>query len=336
MTDSSTVEEQTVDPAATENTDVNAADSSSADDVETSMLDTVKAVLAGSEDSSASGEQDPDTSDGGAADVEPEGDAEADVSTEEDPEFSDNANKRIRQINAQKKELLTENDVLKSENGQLKAKADRFDAITSFMETASLEPSDVDNGFEIMALLKQGDMVGAYQRLAPIWEYVSQAVGASLPPDLQEQVQMGYMTQENARQLSQTRYAAQANADRAQREQARREARDENDRVQKLIGDVRSAVDDWFSKRQAKDPDWKLKERRIVELVENHCLKVAMPKSAEEAVEIAENALKTVNSELLQFRPKPKSINPLTGTTSNPGAKPEPKSMLDVVKMNAG
>lgn len=330
MTDSSAVEEQTVDPAATENSDVNAAESSTADDVETSMLDAVESALASPEASSTSSEQDPDVSEGdGEPDAEANADAEGEPETGEDPEFTDKANKRIRQLAAEKNELRAEIEPLKE-------KAGRFDAITSFMETNGLEPQDVDNGFEIMALLKNGDMRTAYQRLAPIMDYVSQAVGATLPKDLQEQVQLGYITPENAQQLAQSRYSAQANAERAQRvtEQAQRQAQEQQ--REQLAKAAITAVDNWYDTKAAKDPDWKLKENRVVDLVKLHCLEKGLPNSAEAAVEIAENALKQVEADIRRFRPKPEQITPTAGRTSNPAAKPEPESMLDVVMQNTG
>lgn len=338
MTDSSTVEEQTVDPAASENSDVNTADSSGADaDVETSMLDTVNAALAASEESSPSGEQDPDALKGGdETEDEPDGESEDDVSTDEDPEFSDNANKRIRQINAQKKELLTENDALKSENGDLKEKAQRFDAITSFMETASLEPTDVDNGFEIMALLKQGDFVKAHERLAPIMDYVSQAIGVQLPRDLHEQVQLGYMTQENAQALARNRHLAEFNGAQAQRAREQQQQQAQENQRQQLSNEVSAEIGNWYQQQKAKDPDWNLKENRVVELVELHCRRKGPPDSPVKAREIVEEALKTVEADIGKYRPKAKELKTTTGGTSNPGARPEPESMLDVVNMHSG
>jgi hypothetical protein len=105
----------------------------------------------------------------------------------------------------------------------------------------------------------------------------------------------------------------------------------------RFIGSVHSAMSTWEQTNKARDPDWNLKSDIIAEKLELVFLKNgANVKSPQEAVQIANQILQDVNKQFQRFKPAPRAVTPVTGGSSSPRSAPEPKTMLDVVRMGMG
>jgi hypothetical protein len=252
---------------------------------------------------------------------------ETDLTPEELARLPAKTKKRIQDL------LVQRSDV----EGKLKAlepKAAQYDVIVKQIRDTGLDQADLNVGFELMTLLKKGDLFGAREKLAPIWAQVSRLTGGVIPQDLNEEIAAGKLTEARARELATARAAAELGNSRQQ--MAAREA--EASAARDLNVNVVGTVNAWEKSKAALDPDWKLKAPEIMRSLKLSLLEGARPKNAQEAVAMAEKALEEVNTRLRSYRPAPRAIKAVVSgvgasSRSNPA---EPRNMLDLVRSTLG
>lgn len=300
--------------------DVNTAEGSSPEETgeKTSTFDAVQSALG------VEAEESP-TSTGDEAVVEPEAEDELseEVSDEEMAAYPKNSQRRIRQLVEQKQEAAIELETLKP-------KADAADQIFGFMRENSIQPEELDNALNITRLVKQ-DPGEALRALTPIYQELAQRVGAILPPDLQEQVRLGYITEPHARELVKTRSDAALAEERRKSEDDRRES----DARQTQISTATNTANDWTASKLQTDPDWHLKQDLVTKEVELELRRAGdagYPKDSRATIELCERALATVEGNLKAFRapPQPKDLVRDQASGNNRPA-PEPKSSAEAI-----
>jgi hypothetical protein len=307
-------------------------DSSPAPEIEgakpQSMLDTVKAALGETPEESPASEESGDESQPKAEAPPPEDDKPKELTEEELRRYGKGAQNRIRG-------LVSERSTLQREVETLRPAAESFQRLTSFVQENGLSEQEVDLAISLAARMRN-DPQGALEQFSKVYQDLATRAGSILPADLAEEVRFGYITESRARELATTRaraeIASQKGAEAAQRaEQAAQETQ-----VRQFIGGVTSAIATWEQRQSAQDPDWNLKRDRIAELLELDFRRGVPPQNVQQAVEMADKARARVNDEFARLRPAPRPVNrPVVGSTS-PRSTPAPKTMLDVVRMNAG
>ena len=165
----------------------------------------------------------------------------------------------------------------------------------------------------------------------PYIEQMETSTGRRLSADIQERVDEGYLDEESAREMSQLRSREQLATEASQRAAAQAQQIQQQQQVQQHATNVSGAVSEWETQWSSSDPDYKLKQPKVMEKIELYLLKNGAPSSREHAVQIAEECRKSVNNELLQFRPRKGSVNPITGGSS-PKSTPEPKSLMEAMQ----
>lgn len=324
--------------------DGNAAESSAAepqdDKKPIDMVDAVRAALSdGKEQSSGSGEEEgkkPEETDPDKAKAK-EGEEGAGELTEE--EFSALKPKTQARI----KQLLKKSEELTTQMSQITPKAEKFDKIEGFCQQANLTREDVNTGFRIMNLMKN-DPHKAFEAMTPIYNQLCALVGEIIPDDLLAQVHDNKITMEHARELSRYRSKVGFSESRRKTEETAAVEREQNTTRAKaaeaLKTDVATAITKWETQQQTADPDYSLKQSRIMEAIELEVLKLQNAgtpvKSAQEALEMANRVLKKVNDEMKKLRPKKSSVTPIGGTGLTNGSKPAPKSIYDAVSQAVG
>jgi hypothetical protein len=311
-------------------TDVNTSTESSAAENETqgasSMLEAVQSALKPEAESDASPAPEPSGSKTSSSDPEKSEKPveEGDLSEDERKSLKPKVAKRIES-------LLNDRTSLRREVDGLKTKAADFDKFIGFVQGANLSTDDMNNGFEIMALLKS-DPTKAWEKLQPIVATLQQIVGESLPTDLAEKVRLGYINEADAKELA--RAQNQLRFRDGQAEEARqRETQDKAQReTQALVGSVSNAASDWERTKAKSDPDWHLKSARIHELMKLSVYEAGYPKSSDEVSKRLNDAHEQVTKELRKLNPRPKAINPVLGASSNPRSVAEPKTMLEAIQ----
>ena len=326
VADTATTTDITAAVTAEPNSDGQAAASSTAETAG-SMLDAVKTALAPKEASPASEEP------GEAA--EATSSAPKAEQTEDDGELSEEELKAVSQKTRNRfSRLKSKLDAKDTEIGDLKSKVGEFDKINKFVTDAGLNRQEFDYLLNLGSLIK-ADKRQALEQLLPIIGALQRDVGEVLPADLREQVRLGYLTEQHARELNKARAGERMSREQAERVagNARRDA--EQRQQQTLIDTALTAAAKWEAAKATSDPDWPLKRDEVAEKVKLAVYEESAKHggqyfpTAEEVVKLSDEALKRVNARFKRAS-KPE-IKPVIGGVS-PRSAPAPKSMLDVVR----
>jgi hypothetical protein len=193
-------------------------------------------------------------------------------------------------------------------------------------------PSElVDFGLNVAAALKYGDHETLLRAMAPHIVKAQQALGLSLPQDLQQQVDQGFTTKELAAELARQRVTAEQTQ--ARLEEARsRQVEEANLRVQLSI---KSAVDSWQSDVRRTDPDFDKKAELMTQYAHGMLAEYGVPSTPEEAVAMANEAKRRADEFLKTVAPPvaPQATRPRPTSVNSPGinAKPQPTSLQEAV-----
>jgi hypothetical protein len=212
-------------------------------------------------------------------------------------------------------------------------KAQAFDQIMGSLKSTGLEPAEVDVVFDIASLMKR-DPQQALQRLRPIYEELSRRSGEVIPDDLAEEVRLGYVTEQRARELARARAGEQIRTDQLKQRDAQAEAERTRQQQEQSARDASTAAERWEAQKRQADPDFHLKQGRVAELTELEVLRRMKAgqgvKGPQEVLEICEAAYKRASDEIKRFQPAPKEVAPVSGTAS-PRAQAAPQSMLEAM-----
>lgn len=333
-TDKETKVEQVDTPVDQDQKDVTTSAESSATEKgeKGDMLSAVKAALEPKEKSPVSDEPGSKT-DEPVVDAKKEGDAagESDDLTEEDlARLKPKTRKRIETLAAEVKDRDTK-------LAEISPKAENFEKIQRFVDDAGLSKDDVNQGFDVMRNLKN-DPLKAYEQLKPIFAQLQQIAGEVLPPDLQGEVDQGRLTEAHARELTLARSRAAVNGSRLERVETTTRAQREKQEFEQTVDGVASAVTEWEKTTSKNDPDWKLKQPRIQELVELEIMRKqrAEPNyfpSKDEAIAMSKKALTAVETELKRFAPQRRQVTTPSNDAGSSRSVAVPKTMLEAAKM---
>lgn len=298
------------------------AESSTADtkDEKGDMLAAVKAALKPKEEKPSDSDEPGSKSEEADADPDAkkegeEGEAEPDALTEEETaHLRPKTRKRIENLVRDRKER-------DEKIATLEPKAQQFDQVRGFVDEAGLTTDEVNQGFAVMRDLRRNP-IEAYRRLKPIVDQLASMFGeGDLPEDLRQDVALGRITEQRARELvtarSQSSIATTQAAENAKREQERQAA----EAHQRTVNDVAGAVTEWEHSKAKTDPDWKVKQPRVTELVELEIVRRQrtdqnyFPTKAE-ALKISQEALAKVEKEMKAFAPRPRAMSPVTDAGS--------------------
>lgn len=331
MSDSSTDTEDLIDggdPTAGTGaqTDGSATSSPQQEDGGESLIDSVQEALkAGSKQEeslpSGTGSADPAAPTKEAAAEDPLGE----LTDEEMKRYGPKTQRRIRQLLGARTELTSQIE-------DLTPKAKAFDTIDQYIKTNGLTNEDVAVLLEIGALVRN-DPFKAHERFSAITAELSKVTGHTLPPDLAERVRLGYVSEQDAREIVQARNKAALAERRVAETTERSQAEQQRQRVSGLVQMSRSTANEWESRHRATDPDWGMKQGRISELIRLAVYENGYPEHPEKVVQMLDGFLKQVNEEFARFKPPPREVRPVTGSaarTANSSAPP--KSFMEVVE----
>jgi hypothetical protein len=306
--------------------DVDAAESSTAEQgsENKTVMDAVSAALDGSEDSPDSETQDqPAEADVTAA---PEKEPVAEFSQEDMKRFHPKTQDRIRQILEQRDHA---NSIVREAEPKIRA----HDKIVDYMGRHGLTPADFDNGMAIMAEAKSGDPRRALELLSPLVKNLMKAAGYDLPEELQAEVREGRLSQQRAQELSVSRAEAQRLQQQRELDARRRQEADRARDIGDMVNTAVSSVEQWQADKARSDPDWSLKQNRVVQEVELELRRDIRkyPRSAKEAADLCEWALKKVEAEMKSFLPKPRAMRTVPSGSAPSSISAKPKTALEAV-----
>lgn len=297
------------------------------------MLSAVKAALEPTEkapDSDTQGSKPDEKPTADAKEGEEAGDESDDLTEEELARLRPKTRKRIDNLlkdRADRDKIIAETE----------PKAKQFDSIVRFVEDAGLTKDEVNKGFDVMSSLKN-DPFRAHELLRPIMDQLEQIVGMRLPEDLQNAVQLGQITEAHARELASNRSKASVTQHQLQRRDERDRKTKQDQDFQASVDEVSGAVSAWERSKEKSDPDWKLKQPRITEIIELEVTRrrVQNPSfypTKDEALKFASDALERVEKEFRMLAPRKREIKPgHVDGGSAPHLSAKPKSMLEAAR----
>lgn len=315
-----------------DNPDATSADSSTAGtdakDKPDSLLDVVKDAVKPKGEKDAS--SDPKEGKEEADSKKQEGDSDAKKDKDEDlPPF--HKHPRWQQ-------MLDEKAAAEKSINEMKPGYEQYQRIEDFMGKNNLSSDNVVEGFKIMALLRN-DPERAKQELLGYIKQIDDALGYTLPQDLQDDVEAGRITEERALELSKARRNTERANDYARQATERSTQADRNRAVEQLRADVRAETNTWKAEKAKSDPDFAVKERlvmdRVGSIVRGRQERPYLA-SVEDTRQVLEQAYKDVSDYLAKSFSTRKEIrkDPSPGQSQNRGStvSAEPGSMLDAVK----
>lgn len=224
---------------------------------------------------------------------------------------------------------------IKDQGSQLASaseRAQKFDSVMSFVERNGISPEDWKSGLEVMALMKR-DPVAAWERLAPIAEQLRSHIGDVLPPDLKRRVDLGYISEPDARALHQAQRREAITRETVQADEQRNAEQREHQQLQTVVRDVTQAVVDWETLKKGSDPDWHLKEPRINQLVRLEVYEKGYPSTKAAAIKMTSDIYDAVTKELRSLAPKPQAVRSAHGAGSSIPTAAQPKSLLEAIQL---
>lgn len=222
------------------------------------------------------------------------------------------------------KEVIAERD-------EYRGRAEKFDAITSFMDQNSLTPEEVTNGFEVMALMRSNP-AEALKRIEEHASNLRQFLGLELPEDLKAKVDEGYVDADTAAELARTRNnEAFAKARLTEREQREAQLQQEQAAAAERA-EMANAVDGWIQSIQTRDPDYSFKEAFIVDRVQ--VLRMQNPpRTKEDAVALVKQAYDDATERLKALAPRRQNVKTTTSAASTTtAAKPVPTTLQEAIE----
>lgn len=297
---------------------------------EKSLIETVQAALEKGEKESSPG-SDPVVEAAASTTTDttatPEDEPLGEITDEELKRYAPKTQRRIQH-------LLQERHDWEEKATAASEKAERFDQIVGFAEAHRLSNEDVAATFEIAALMKN-EPDKAYEKVLPIFLHLSQLTGNVLPPEVQEKVNLGYLPEQDARELvrlkTQTALSEHRFAERERQSAAAQAAASQ----QTLVTECTNATAEWESKRSANDPDWSSKKDLVLKFARAEIAEKGFPRSKTDMVTLLNSIATEVDQQVSRFRPAPRAVTPATGSSSA-RASAEPTSAVEAAMLALG
>lgn len=231
-------------------------------------------------------------------------------------------------------EVIGQNKELTTKVSTLEPLATEMSNINRFMSENQLTPDEVGEGFVIMAMAKNGDP-RVLQKLDEFRSKVALAIGEAVPADIQAQVDSGEITETAGKELAKSRaqLAAAQKRDTARNDQDQRTQRD--NAARDLGQRQAAAVTAWEVEARKTDPDFAKKEKAVERYARAFMQERGIPKNEAEAVSLMKDAYAEVNRDFAAVAPQKQAVARVPSASSSIGAKEQPKSLKDAVRLAA-
>ena len=239
-------------------------------------------------------------------------------------------------VKARIRKLLDQRNEARTESTHFKAEAEVTQTLRNFLVTNDIAREDFQLTLDLAAAMRRGDFKAFLEGVGPYVQLATQAMGITLPPDLQSEVQNKRLTFDAAAQVSRDRYARALAEQRATRATQVLGTQQTQAQTQQLQRSIENTVTDWERATRAADPDYGRKEETVRQLLWSVVQEQGVPTSPEHAVAIAKEAYARANRTFQQFGPQRQATRPVPSSVNNraaAGARPEPKSMMEAAEL---
>lgn len=287
-------------------------------------------------DAAASDEETPDEQKAAREKApEPEVDEEDDEHRIPDEEFkslSVGVRRRIGRLSSNLKDANRKIETMTSELETAKDSQTRLTALRDYATQRNMTAENVTQALEISGKLASGDFEGFLKDVMPMVQAAQQALGQTFAPDLQDQVDSGYLSEEAARELTKARAEAARAKQMAEASQAQLSQRSQQEQQQSTLQAIGAAVSARERELQASDPDYARKQTAVRSILEMALKRGAQPRTPQEAVDMVNDAYMTVSDQLSagQRQKRTTAPTPRAATSPQRGA-PAPSNLLDAM-----
>lgn len=278
---------------------------------------------------------DTDDSDKDGADSSGDGERTDENEADEDAKLPFHKHPRFKRLIDERNGLRDQVKQAEEGYGQ-KAKA--WDDMQTFVQQSGLSVEEIDQGFELMRLLKE-DPAKAHEMLQPMVSKTGAYTGTALPADLQGKVDAGTVDAETAAELAKERAKSAHLAERRTADAdayKANEASATQDQMVRAVNTMKTAVSKWEDAWKGSDPDFETKHPMVRDKVIALVNTEGMPMTAEAALTLTQRARDEVERQLSSIIPKRKAKRTVTGGASGGTAKPRPKSALEAARVALG
>ena len=278
----------------------------------------------------AEAEQGPKSEDALSADADDSEDTEFRIPDDEFKALPDGVKKRLGHLNTRAKKAERELSQRDKEMVPLKDAHERFTQLQSFVHENQIEPQNVTLAFNAMALLSKGDYQGFIEAVTPWYQHAQQAIGAAISPDLQQRVDDGYLTMEDAQELTRARVLSQVHKSKAETLTNQQKLRDQETQVERGTQEMLSAINAREAELKSSDPDYAQKSQAMMSMIEFALQGGAVPKDAASAVALVNSAYERVNTTFRKPAP-PRATPPRPSASTPPRGAPAPDTTKDAI-----
>ena len=224
---------------------------------------------------------------------------------------------------------------LLGERNGYRAEAEVTQTLRNFLVTNDIAREDFQLTLDLAAAMRRGDFKSFLEGVGPYVQLATQALGITLPPDLQGEVQQGRVTFDAAAQMSRDRYARALAEQRATRVTQVANTQYTAAQQQHLSRSIEQTVSAWENGIRQNDPDYGRKEETVRNFLWAVVQERGAPQSPEHAVEIAKEAYSRANRTLQTFAPQrqPTRAVPSSINRAASGARPEPRSLMEAAEL---
>jgi hypothetical protein len=226
--------------------------------------------------------------------------------------------------------LKKERDEARSSVDQYRQDSEDFGAITGFMGEHNIAPEEVAETLHWLAM-RNADPVGFGMKIVELANQFQESMGLILPKELQDRVEAGELTEEDAKAIARSK--AEATLYKNRSEQQLTQERSQRDmQSRKALGQqMANTVNNWEKQIQTRDPDYQAKRRLVQSEIRAYIQQYGMPRDTAGALKYAETAYKAVTEHLAGVLPQRKPNNPAPTGGKTVETIFAPKSLEDVV-----
>lgn len=292
--------------------------------------------------SEAGGDGDPEAASEDDDDADTDGDGKAKAETDKSDDDKEDADPDEDELKAYRpaarkrvKQLLSQRNAARREAESLKPAAQQYQALRTYMAQNDLADQEVADLFKLGADLKSGDparLKTFLERVTPFVQMAQEALGQTVPQDLQEQVDAGEMTEAAARELAKHRRNAELAQTRATRQSEQQRQQEVARQTQAHQAKMAEGLRTWTEQKAASDPDFARKQDAMKVIAQGLVAERGLPKTPEDAIRYAEEAYRLVGG---VSKPARKATRPSPSTSASPsraGVSPAPTTLEDVIE----
>jgi hypothetical protein len=224
---------------------------------------------------------------------------------------------------------------LLSQRNHLRAEADVTQTLRNFLVTNDIAREDFQLTLDLAAAMRRGDFRAFLEGVGPYVQLATNALGITLPQDLDSEVRAQRMTFDAAAQVSRDRYARALAEQRATRVTQVADTQQTEAQRANFARSIEQTVSAWETGIRQTDPDYGRKEETVRQLLWSVVHEQGPPQSPAHAVEIAKEAYNRANTVLRSSAPQrqPTRSVPSSINRAASGARPEPRSMMEAAEL---